>query len=661
MNLSKLMQQAGEHLTCGDALAAETLLKRVLKKTPTNIDALNLAGLVAYQRNDFARAVTLLSKVIKRDPQRTSAHLNLGVVFNAQKRHDDAEAHYRAVLQIEPGNVVASCNLGKNFLDQNNLLEAERWLNVAVDADPNYWLAQHNLGACLQRLGKTDEAVGALKRALALHSNPESLSELIATLRRTDRFAEEYALSKQLLAMPAAGDVAIGAWETLFDAFDWEAINASQRNILSLLEAPDSRPECRSSGLMLLNSLDNLDAHQVYDSHRGWAQSLPSQPNLRPSATTNPSDFSRLRIGYLSPDFREHSVGFFIRHVIQAHDKDQFAIHCYSNSNVRDALTDDVITSASAYIEVTQMSDAELGQKIHNDRIDILIDLAGHTRDSRLAAMSSRLAPVQISYLGYPNTSGLDTIDYRITDPYADVPNGTQYSETLLTLPESFLCFGHFDDVEFRKTTPAAVNARVTFGSFNNIRKITPTVVATWSEILNAVPGSRLVIKSRRAGEEITQRHLRTAFSHHGVSPSRIEMLPVCASRSDHLTAYNHIDIALDTFPYHGTTTSCEALWMGVPVITLVGFAHPQRASYSILKNLGLDDLACSTKAEYRSTCVELARDPERLSKLRAGIHDRVARSILCDPKRFTRQFEEALIQVSDARTRTPQPAAVAI
>jgi len=661
MNIPKLLQRAGKHLGAGDAKSADVVLTRILKKQPAHTDALDLAGLAAYQRDDFERAGKLFKRAIKQDPGRAGTHLNLGAVLNSLNQHEAAELHYRAALRLEPGNAIALCNLGKNFLDQNKFLEARHWLQGATSADPRYWIAQHNLGTCLQRLGVIDDAIEAYRRALALNENPASLSELIATLRRTDRFDEEYALAKRLLAMPDAGDVAISAWETLFDAFDWNAIGAARAAMLDLLEAPEGRAECRGSGLILLNSLNEVGTAENYGCHRAWARSLRPQQLSKPTGLDRPTEFSRLKVGYLSPDFREHSIGFLVRNLIGSHDSDRFEIHCYANTSERDRVTDEVIAAAAHYLDVTQMSDAELAARILADQLDILIDLAGHTRDSRLAVMNDRLAPVQITYLGYPNTTGLDTVDYRISDPHVDSNDGTRYSESLLTLPESFLCFGHFDDVERRTQTPAADSGRITFGSFNNIRKITPAVVAAWSEVLKAVPNSRLVIKSRRGGAEITRRHLHLAFTEHGVDPAKVAIRPVLSARNDHLAAYNEIDIALDTFPYHGTTTTCEALWMGVPVVTLVGTTHAQRVSYSILKNLDLDELINWTKDDYVANAVQLARDTARLTHLRGEIRRRLQQSILCDPVRFTRQFEEALIDVAHTRGEKRRAAEVTI
>lgn len=660
MNIPKLLQQAGEHLGAGEPEAADAVLNRILRKKPGHIDALNLAGVTAFQRRDFERAGKLLQRVVNKEPGRLSAHLNLGAVLNSLQQHEDAELHYRAVLRAEPANANALCNLGKNYLDQNKLVEAQECLQAAVAADSTYWIARHNLGTCLQRLGAIDAAIEAYREALELHDNPESLSELIATLRRTDRFEEEYRLAQRLLAMPNAGDVAISAWETLFDAFDWDAIEQTRTRILGLLEAADSRAECRGSGLILLNSLAEVGAAQAFYCHRAWARSLPAQPAPKPAPPAASIDLARLKVGYLSPDFREHSVGFFIRHVIAAHDREHFEVFCYANSTQRDAVTDEVIGAAAHYSEVTQLSDAELAARISADQLDILIDLAGHTRDSRLAVMSRRLATVQMSYLGYPNTSGLDTIDYRITDPHADDAEGTQYSETLLDLPESFLCFGRFDEVERRPDTPAGHSGYITFGCFNNLRKVTPAAIAAWSEILTAVPDSRLVIKSRRGGETITRRHLYAMFADFGIDPGRVDTRPALTDRRDHLAAYNDIDIALDTFPYHGTTTTCEALWMGVPVVTLAGAAHAQRVSYSILANLELSELVTWSTGDYIAKGIELSRDFDRLSRLRSDIPVRLERSILCDAPRFTRQFEKVLMDAVDLHNGKITPAAIA-
>jgi len=640
MNIPKLLRQSAEHLNAGDAAAADVVLKRILKKQPKHIDALNLAGIAAYQQQQFDRARTLLTKVVQREPGRSGAQLNLGAVLNSLHDYAEADRRYRAVIANEPDNATALNNLGKNYLDQNKLGDAAEWLQAAIDADPTYWIARHNLGTCQQRQGNIDASIRTFGQVLEQQPNAETLSELISSLRRTNRFDDEYAYAIQLLDLPGAGDAAISAWETLFDACDWDTITRTMPQMLALLQAPTTRPAYRTSGLILLNSLPDLDPETTYACHRAWASSLEAPRSIGPRETRS----GKTRIGYVSPDFRDHSVGFFMRDLIAAHSRERVEVYCYANSNVRDAVTDDIIANSTSYLDVSGFSDPELAERIANDGIDVLVDLAGHTRDSRVSVMNHRIAPVQVTYLGYPNTSGLDNVDYRISDPYADGDDGTRYSESLLRLPESFLCFGAFDTVPRSAQTPAAVNGYTTFGSFNNIRKINPKTVAAWSAVLHEVPDSKLVLKSRRTSEAITARNLYRMFATHDIGSDRITLLPATPSRRDHLAAYNNIDIVLDTFPYHGTTTTCEALWMGVPVLTLAGRTHAERVSYSILHNVGLDELVAWDADSFVALAKHLSRDTSALGALRAGLAERLQKSVLCDPERFTAQFEAALL-----------------
>ncbi|MFT4561039.1 MAG: protein O-GlcNAc transferase [Gammaproteobacteria bacterium] len=655
MNIPKLLQQAGAYLNDGDPNSADMVLHRILKKQPKHVDALNLSGVAAYHRKDFKRAGYLLKKVISQDPHRASAHLNLGAVFNSSNAFGEAEQHYFTTLRLEPENAVAMCNLGKNFLDQNKYSEARKWLESSVINDSQYWVASHNLATCLQRMGETDRAIETYRRTLNIFDNPLSLSELIVSLRRTDRFAEEYLLAKRLLGMPDAADLAISAWETLFDACDWDAIESSIEKIIRQLEGPDARAECRSRGLLLLNSLVDVAPKRTFDCHRAWAKSLPALPSPGGTFSVRESTSTTLRIGYISGDFREHSVGYFCRNLIANHDRQRFEVYCYANSIVSDNVSRQIASAANKYLDVTQLSDLEFRTVIKNDAVDILVDLSGHTRDSRLAVMNRRLAPVQISYLGYPNTTGLDEIDFRISDPHVDIPTGTQYSETLLRMPESFLCFGEFDDVARRASTPGTDNGHITFGCFNSLRKINPQVIRAWSSILNRVPNSRLIIKSKRAADPITQKNLLAMFGRYNIDLMRIHLRAPTETRLDHLDAYNEIDIALDTFPYHGTTTTCEALWMGAPVVTFTGNVHAQRVSYSILKNLSLDTLITYSIDEYVERNIALAGNLAELNELRQQVPRRLRESILCDARRFTKQFEQTVATAFNANSSRPR------
>lgn len=647
MNIPKLLGEAAEHLSAGRPAEADALLRRILKKQAKHLDALNLAGVAAYELKQYERARTLLKRVVERDPSRAGAHLNLGAVLNALTDYAAAERHYRAALRATPDNATALNNLGKNFLDQNKLEQAAEYLGAAVAAAPDYWIARHNLGTCQQRMGAIDEAIASFRAVLALTPNADTLSELVQSLRRTSRFDEEYAAARQLLTLDDAGGAALNAWETLFDACDWDTIEQYREHMLDLLEAPTTHAAHRAGGLILLHSLVGVTPARTFACHRAWATSLPAAR----APHREPTPHAKLRIGYLSPDFRDHSVGLFIRSVIAAHDPAHTEIFCYANSTSRDEISAEITAGASHFREVSHLSDDELGEAIGRDGIDVLVDLAGHTRDSRIALLNRRLAPVQITWLGYPDTTGLATVDYRISDPFTESEDGTRYSETLLELPESFLCFGAFENVERVTRTPATNTGVITFGSFNNIRKFNPQTIAAWSAVLREVPDSRFVIKSRRARESVTARHLLEEFARGGIAPERIELLAPLPSRDDHLAAYNHVDIVLDTFPYHGTTTTCEALWMGVPVVTLAGETHAQRVSYSILHNCGLDELVSWSEPDYIATAIALARDLDALDALRGSIAEKIRASILCDPERFTRQLEMSMLNVYEHTT----------
>jgi len=290
------------------------------------------------------------------------------------------------------------------------------------------------------------------------------------------------------------------------------------------------------------------------------------------------------------------------------------------------------------------MSNASVIKTIHEDGIDILIDLAGHTGLNRLGIFACKPAPVQVSYLGYPNTTGLSTVDYRLTDDWADPPGLTErfYTEKLVRLPRGFLCYSPGQGVPEVGPLPALQDGNVTFGSFNILPKMTPAVVTLWSAILTAVPGSCLMLKNNSVADSATREDVYERFTAHGIARERLQLLGRQATLAEHMATYNGIDIALDPFPYNGTTTSCEALWMGVPVVTLAGQAHAGRVGVSILAQIGLPECIASTPEEYLAITTRLANDREKLKRLRSELRGRMKGSALCDAAGFTRSLETA-------------------
>ncbi|MDB5876203.1 MAG: repeat-containing protein, partial [Ramlibacter sp.] len=351
----------------------------------------------------------------------------------------------------------------------------------------------------------------------------------------------------------------------------------------------------------------------------------------------------RLRVGYVSPNFSRHSVGYFIEPVIASHDRTAYEIHCYYTNREADDTTARIEASAERWRHVHGMSDDALARLIAEDRIDVLVDLAGHTSLGRLPVFARKPAPVQLTWLGYPDTTGVSAIDYRVTDRTAD-PAGAEarHTERLLRIPGVFLCYQPpFDApaVTLRETAPEDV----VFCSFNLLEKVNAPTIGMWARILRELPGSRLLMKAELLRHDPTAQRVRESFAAHGIDESRIELVTWVEDRAAHLDLYGRADIALDTFPYNGTTTTCEAMWMGVPVVTLAGEAHMSRVGATLLTAAGLGDLVAQSPEAYVDAAVRLSRDPERRRALRSSLRTRLRASPLLDHAGFTRKLEASV------------------
>ncbi|HMD55082.1 MAG TPA: hypothetical protein VKJ65_11085, partial [Phycisphaerae bacterium] len=349
--------------------------------------------------------------------------------------------------------------------------------------------------------------------------------------------------------------------------------------------------------------------------------------------------------GYVSGDFREHSVTYFLQGLFAAHDPGQVEIFCYADLRNSDHVTSRLKSFVHHWQNITGKSDSDVAEIIRRDGIDILLDLAGHTADNRLLAFARKPAPVQVTYLGYPGTTGLGTVDYRFTDAYADPPGQDDkfYSEKLLRLNNTFLCYEPPDVAPPVGPLPALKRSgAIIFGCLNMLPKINAKVVELWAQILKQTPESRMLLKNASLSDLSAREHLLQLFTNCGIGPDRLELHGWMASSKEHLQLYNQIDLALDTFPYNGTTTTCEALWMGVPVVTLAGHVHMSRVGVSLLSNAGLPELIAQTPEEYVQIAVKLAGDLPKLNELRGTMRQRMQKSPLMDSRRFAHNVEEA-------------------
>jgi predicted O-linked N-acetylglucosamine transferase (SPINDLY family) len=611
------LEQAQQAYQLGNALAAQGKLdqavdcyERALTLDPDNAEVHNNLGLAMAMQGGLDRAVVHFERALALDPDNAQVHNNLGNAYRAQERTDQAIPHYERALALKPDDALVHNNLGLALAAQGRNDQSMVHHVRALALDPDYAEAHYNLGSVLALEGKTDQALAHYERALALdpdyaevHNN---LGNVLMLQGRIDQGVTQY---ERALALKP--DFAVAHNGLLF-----------AHNYLS-----DKVPAAV------------LAAH--LDFARRWeaplARFIQPHPNDR-------SPERRLRIGYVSGDFRQHSVGYFIEPVLAQHDHQRFEIFCYSNDLKEDEVTARLQSHADHWRRLVGLSDEAVAQQIRADQIDILLDLSGHTRGNRLLAFARQPAPVQVTWLGYPATTGLSAMDYRITDGFADPIGMTEHlhSEKLVRLPECFSCYRPPSGAPEVSGLPARAKGYVTFGSFNNLAKTTPEVMAVWAKILQAVPGSRLTLKNTGLGGGSVQQRVRETFRGLGVAPERLELLGNDPSPRTHLERYWSIDIGLDPFPYNGATTTCEALWMGVPVVALAGKAHAGRVGVSQLSNLGLTELVGNTTEEYIAVALRLARDLERLSQLRAGLRARLAASPLTDAPRFTRNLEQA-------------------
>ena len=570
--------------------------------------ALMNAGVLLQKLGRLQEAQARYRRVLETTPDAVAAHNNLGSVLHALERRSEAEACFRRVLALEPGSAVAHSNLANVLRELGRLTEAEASCRQALALDPRLPEAHNHLGNILQALGRASESEARLRRALELRPGYlEAHNSLGNALKDLGRVEEAEASFRRALVL---------------DPADRDA---------------------RHNLLLLLNYTDKFSRAEVFAEHVDWARRHGPPPEGSRAPHANVRDPARrLRIGYVSPDFRRHSVAYFIEPVFAQHDRGSFEVYCYSNVALPDGMTAHLMRLADHARGIAGVSDADAAQMIRADGIDLLVDLAGHTAGQRLSLFALEPAPVQATYLGYPNTTGSKSIGWRITDVYADPPGDGDafHSERLLRLPGTFLCFQPPGEAPAVQPAPGARNSFVTFGSFNVLPKVTPNAIRAWAELMQRVPGSRLLLKALGLGDAASRAQTLDRFVLRGIAAERITVLPMETSLQAHLARYHEMDIALDPFPYNGTTTTLEALWMGVPVVALAGDRHCARVGASILSNAGLPELVAASEASYIDLAAGLAGDPARIAELRRTMRTRLAASPLLDRAGFARTLE---------------------
>lgn len=663
---------------------ARAALLQAVALAPGHARAWNSLGAAQRLCADLPAARRSYERALALEPGLLPAINNLGEALLIQGEAESALANFERVLAAEPGFYQALVNRVAALLELGRGADAEVAAEAAIGRYPDRAPLEVNLGNVLLHSGRARQAVGHYRRALELdpgceeaHHNmamwsgdADHMVQAIDYLRREIAMKGESAtrLSALALAQQTKGDVA-GAEASCCRALELQPGHMSA--LMTLAGCLSARGEHRqanelhervlainpklssvaSNTLFNLTYLPDETSETVFEAHRAWARRFEAplaESRFRHPPTDDPD--RRLRIGYVSGDFLAHPVGFLLRDVLAHHDGECFEIHCYSMVRREDEITVTIRGEADHWHDEAVTDDRTLAEKIHEDGIDILVDLSGHTAYHRLLVFARRPAPVQATWIGYFHSTGLEGIDYFITDPHTSPRGcGQRFSETPLHLPHSRFCYSPPDYAPPVASGPAAVGAVITFGSFNRAEKLMPPTIDAWAAILLQVPESRLLLKARAYDDAATRDKVTECFVAAGVAAERLVFRGI-SSHGQMLAEYGDLDIALDPFPFNGGMTTLEALWMGVPVVALAGEGVVSRQSLALLANIGLAELAFPSVPAYVAGAVALASDAETRARLRRELRFRLAASPVCQPAVFTRDLEDLFRRMWRAR-----------
>jgi predicted O-linked N-acetylglucosamine transferase (SPINDLY family) len=683
---------AWKHYQAGRLQQAEELYQQILQADPNQVDALHLLGLIAAQSARYNLAADYLKATVRLKPDFAAAHNNLGNVFVLQSKLTEAVESFRQAVRHKPDFAAAHSNLGNALRDLGHLEEALVSLREAVRLRPDFAEAHNNLGISLLRKGKLEEAEASCRQALCLKPGyAEAHNNLGLVLQGQGKLSAAAASYQQALHYkPDFADAHLNQGVVLGNQGKLEAAHASLEQAIRLqpdnahayhalgnvykeqgrlddaiaahrtaLRLKPDEVRFHSSLLLLLNLHPGFDARMIYEESRCWNQQHAEPLQELIQAHPNQIDPDRrLRIGYVSPDFREHSSSSFTLPLLSRHDHRQFEIFCYADVTRPGAVTERLRGYADHWRSTVGLSDQQVADLVRTDQIDILVDLAMHTANNRLLVFARRPAPVQVAWLAYPGTTGLSTMDYRLTDPHLDPPGlfDPFYSEESIRLPESFWCYDPLTDQALLvNPLPALEKGIITYGCLNDFGKLNPGVLLLWAKVLQTVPRSRLLMLAPRGQ---AREQLLAGFGHEGIASSRVHFADK-QPRLEYFKFYHQIDVALDPFPCNGGTTTLDAFWMGVPTITLLGKTVVGRAGWSLLCNLGLQELAAETPEQYVALAARLADNLPKLQELRRTLRQRMQQSPLMDGNRFARHVEQAYRQMWRKWCEQPRPAEI--
>jgi predicted O-linked N-acetylglucosamine transferase (SPINDLY family) len=603
------------------------------KKTRENMAICLLeVGCRHLKDKNFKQAASMLKEALVYDSKNADIFFHLGVTYAESNKLPKAKVQYELATHFDERHAHAWNNQGVIHRREGNPEAAMHCFQKALEANPDMHLANKNLAAIYGTMGRMQESIKLTRVALESNPNDAEAHNNLALLLRDQ------------------GDL-----EVCLEHLD------------ACLKLEPKNPHACSNRLMTLNYFSTLTREEVFDAHRSFGEEVERRVQLDPPLWKSPGSGDRLlHIGYISPDFYRHSVSYFIHAALVNHDPTCVHVTCYSDVAAEDDKTQLFRSLAHRWRHTHGVSDEEVARMIRDDGIDILVELTGHTGNNRLAMIARRPAGIAVTWIGYPHTTGMSRVDYRISDERADPADSPGLTtEKLVYLPECFLCHTPPDNAPpIRLQLAQESYGCITFGCFNNLSKVSPLTLNLWCRLLHEVPEARLFLKSKALLCPEVQEKYRRAFVTQGIEAHRVDLSGLQPHTGSHLQMYNFVDVALDTAPYAGTTTTCEALYMGVPVVTLRGRGiHAQNVGHSLLATVQLEDLAANSEEEYVQIASALGRNVKRLGALRAGLRTRMERSPLCDGLGHTRRLERLYANLAargptaSSATDTPEQA----
>lgn len=626
---------------------AEKIFRRLLADNPRDAQSLHMMAAIGYEVERYDFAEELIKMALAEDKSNPAFYFTLGAIQKKQAKIEDALFNFQKTIELKPDHLDALLEIAQICRDQgalhrnDNMLEAALSFftrALAIRADIGTYT---NMGYIYYLLGNFRDAVQVSKACFARH--PDSVSSLLSIANFSYLLGEyEEALEyyeKVLVLQPDHGDNYANMASALKSLGRLDEAIAMQKKAISL--APENY-WVRSNMLLAMVYAASVTPEEIAQTARQFGEFIADPLRRTRSFSNNKNPDRKLRIGYVSPDFRKHAVSYFLAPVFKC-NKDQFEIFAYSKNETDDEVTENLKTYFDHWRDIKYATDDAAADMIETDKIDILVDLAGHTGRNGLMIFARKPAPIQITWLGYPATTGMKVMDYRITDSYAEPPGMTEHlnTETLWRLPDIFCVYGTDENgPPVIDHPPFEDNGYITFGCFNNFTKVTDPVLQTWAKIMERVSNSKLLLEIPGIESQKIKSEIERRLSQHGLPIERVILEP--KSRANQYVLYNKIDIALDPFPCNGGTTSMDTLWMGVPFVTLAGKHFVSRMGVTILSNVGLQELIAQTIDDYISITVNLAQDNAKLRNLRRHLRERTASSPLMDQEKFTRNIESA-------------------